>query len=79
MGHHVLHLLLGGATGAHHRLLDLGGRVLAHRQQGVDRRDDGAAPGLAELQAESALRAMKTRSMANSSGLNWVMISLTPS
>ena len=31
------------------------------------------------FRAESALRAMKTRSMANSSGLNWVMISLTPS
>ena len=36
VGHHVLHLLLGGAAGAHHRLLDLGGRVFTHRQQGID-------------------------------------------
>ncbi|MNH11348.1 hypothetical protein D3C79_708610 [compost metagenome] len=50
VGHHMLHLLLGGAARAHHRLLDLGRRVFAHRQQGVDRRDDGAAPGLAEFQ-----------------------------
>ncbi len=49
MGYHMLHLLLGSATGADHRLLDLGGRVFAHRQIGIDRGDDGVAPGLTQI------------------------------
>ncbi|VXA85676.1 hypothetical protein AERO8C_20606 [Aeromonas veronii] len=50
MGHHMLHLLLGGTASADYRLLDLGGGVFAHRQIGVDRGDDGAAPGLPQFQ-----------------------------
>ncbi|MNE19723.1 hypothetical protein D3C80_1128140 [compost metagenome] len=50
MGHHMLYLLLGCPARAHYRLLDLGRRVFAHRQQGVDRRHYGAAPRLTELQ-----------------------------
>ncbi|MNI47190.1 hypothetical protein D3C73_1016910 [compost metagenome] len=50
MGHHMLHLLLGRPTRAHYRLLDLGRRVFAHRQQGVDCRHYGAAPCLTQLQ-----------------------------
>ena len=63
---HVLDLLLAGTTAADDRLLDLLGRVFGDRQTTVHGAEIRGATRLAELGAESGLRASSARSRLRS-------------
>ena len=53
--HHVLNLLLAGATAADQRLFNRSRRIFVHRQPGGDDRGDGRSPRLTEFQRRSRI------------------------